>query len=119
MTKRMRELQEALPENKSIKLVSLTADPEFDTPDVLKSYAKQYSADENSWWFLTGSKSQINRLAVDGLKLVIYEKKPVRSGAPCIRKKQLFQYFGALSWPAKDRKQIPEMPSKMGLPVAS
>lgn len=82
MTKRMRELQEALPKDNSIKLVSITADPEFDTPEVLQNYAKEFGTDQNRWWFLTGPKREINRLAVEGLKLVVYEKKPEEREVP-------------------------------------
>src|SRR2546428_2879809 len=38
MTREMSELQVALPAGDSVSLVSLTADPGFDTPDVLKRY---------------------------------------------------------------------------------
>lgn len=82
MTKRMYELQQALPKDKIIKLVSITADPDFDTPEVLKNYGQQYGVDQNRWWFLTGPKPEINRLAVDGLKLVVYEKKPEEREVP-------------------------------------
>ena len=82
MTKRMHQLQEALPKDKSIKLISMTADPQFDTPKVLNDYAKIYGSDQGRWWFLTGSKLEINRLAVTGLKLVVYEKKPEEREVP-------------------------------------
>ena len=36
------------------ELVSFTVDPEFDTPEVLKEYAKSYEIDLNNWTFLTG-----------------------------------------------------------------
>lgn len=82
MTKRMRQLQEALPSDKPVKLISMTADPQFDTPSVFKKYEQKYGADENRWWFLTGPKSEINRLAVESLKLVVYEKKPEERDIP-------------------------------------
>lgn len=82
MTKRMRQLQEALPKDEPVQLVSMTADPEFDTPEVLKNYAQQYGAEQGNWWFLTGPKPEINRLAVESLKLVIYEKKPGEREVP-------------------------------------
>ena len=57
MTSKMAGLQEKLPG--SIKLVSFSVDPEFDTPEVLKSYAKKFNADESRWHFLTGTKDAI------------------------------------------------------------
>lgn len=82
MTKRMRELQESLADEKSVKFVSLTTDPTFDSPQVLKSFGQRYSADQKQWLFLTGPGTEINRLAVTGLKLAVYEKKNGRAGDP-------------------------------------
>ena len=81
MTKRMREVQEALPGD-SPKFISVTADPEFDTPTVLKKYSQKYGADEARWIFLTGLRSEINRFVVVSLKLVAYEKKPEEREVP-------------------------------------
>jgi protein SCO1 len=82
MTKRMRQLQEALPQEAPVKLISITADPQFDTPEVFKNYATQYGADQTHWSFLTGPKAEITRLVVESLKLVIYEKKPEERELP-------------------------------------
>ena len=76
MTKRMSELQAALSADAPVKLVSLTTYPEFDTPAVLAKYAARFGAQSNRWWFLTGTKQQIFRLAIDGLKLTALDKDP-------------------------------------------
>jgi protein SCO1/2 len=76
MTRRMSELQRVIPANLPVKLVTVTTDPEFDTPEVLKRYAGQFNADASRWWFLTGEKSEIAKVARDGLKLVAQESKP-------------------------------------------
>jgi protein SCO1 len=68
----MKELQDAT--DKRVRLITLTTDPDNDTPEVLRRYGEKYGADFNRWSFLTGSKQQIGRLAVDGLKLVAQEK---------------------------------------------
>ena len=67
MTRQMAGLQAALPT--AVQYVTLTTDPEFDTPAVLKSYGEQFKADFGRWHFLTGSKREIGKLAIDGLKL--------------------------------------------------
>ena len=82
MTRQMKELQHALPPGSRAKLVSLTTFPAFDTPAVLKAYAEQFGADPNRWLFLTGAKTEINRLAVDSLKLTAIEKKPEDRESP-------------------------------------
>lgn len=77
MTRQMASLQAALPKDNPARLVSLTTDPEFDTPEVLNKYAARYNADTNRWWFLTGDKREIATLATDGLKLAGFiETKP-------------------------------------------
>lgn len=76
MTQQMKELQDALPKNSQTRLVSLTTDPEYDTPAILKTYGERHGEDSNRWTFLTGTKKQIAGLAVDSLKLSAVEKKP-------------------------------------------
>jgi len=39
--------------------LSITFDPDFDTPDVLRAYAQRYNYDPNQWSFLTGPKDRI------------------------------------------------------------
>jgi protein SCO1 len=82
MTRQMKELQDALPKDSSTRLVSLTTDADFDTPEVLKTYALKHGADFSRWIFLTGDKKQVNHLAVDSLKLSAVEKKPEERVTP-------------------------------------
>ena len=69
MTGQMRSLQNLLPEESRAKLVTLTTDPEFDSPAVLKKYGERFGADSNRWTFLTGTKGEIAGLAAGSLKL--------------------------------------------------
>ena len=82
MTRQMKELQDALPKDSQTKLVTLTTDPDNDTTAVLKTYAARNGADTNRWMFLTGTKKQLNNLAVDGMKLSAVEKKPEERVTP-------------------------------------
>lgn len=82
MTRHMKELQDALSSASQAKLVTLTTDPEFDTPPVLRAYAARFGADTNRWMFLTGTKPQIGKLAIDSLKLSAVEKKPEERDSP-------------------------------------
>src|SRR4051812_16978423 len=75
MTKDMARLQDLWPKETPLRFVSLTSDPEYDTPAVLKRYAQEYKADTNRWDFLTGTKKQIVDVAVDNLKLTRVEKE--------------------------------------------
>jgi protein SCO1 len=76
MSQSLKSLQDALPPTSNVKLVTLTTDPEFDTPLVLKKYAGRFGADSNRWLFLTGTKTEIGRLAANSLKLGATPVKP-------------------------------------------
>ncbi len=82
MTKRMSELQGQLPKDQPIKLVTLTTDPEFDTPEVMKGFGEKFNADFKRWVFLTGEKKEIARLAVEGLKLAAVPTNPAERERP-------------------------------------
>jgi protein SCO1/2 len=42
-----------------VRFVSITVEPEVDTPAVLSAYAKMFDADPAGWSFLTGSSGEI------------------------------------------------------------
>lgn len=71
MTSAMAEIQAALVEQKleEVKLVSISVDPERDTPEVLSTFANGYGADPSRWYFLTGDGDAIQKLANDGFHL--------------------------------------------------
>jgi len=52
-----------------VRRVSVSVDPEHDTPAALTAFARQHHAVARDWWFLTGAMPEIHRLAVEGLKL--------------------------------------------------
>jgi len=65
----MANLQEELKNEAGVQLVSISVDPDTDTPTALSLYAKRYQADPNRWLFLTGPKDQISRLVQEGFRL--------------------------------------------------
>tara|TARA_A100001037_G_scaffold296466_1_gene316992 strand:+ start:1046 stop:1690 length:645 start_codon:yes stop_codon:yes gene_type:complete len=82
MTKRMAELQSHFADNPEVAFVTLTTDPEFDTPEVMKRFARRHDAQNKNWDFLTGTKSEIVRLAVDEMKLIAREKPVGEQATP-------------------------------------
>ena len=58
------QLQRRLaPEHKrEVFLISITTDPEIDSPKVLKSYAQRHGADLGNWAFLTGTEPQLKEV---------------------------------------------------------
>ena len=82
MTKQMQVLQNALPPDSPTKLVTLPTDADFDPPPVLKAYAERFGADPRRWMFLTGTRQEVAKLAIDSLKLTAIEKKPEERESP-------------------------------------
>jgi protein SCO1/2 len=60
------ELQEAIKADAGAagktRLLSITLDPKFDTPEILKSYAQEQKADPQIWTFATGEPLEIEKL---------------------------------------------------------
>lgn len=73
LSQQMARLQSKVPASAPVRFVSLTADPETDSPSVLETYSKRYGADPERWWFLTGSKADVYHAAIAGLGFTVVE----------------------------------------------
>lgn len=73
MTSRMAGLQKDLADEADLRLISISVDPDRDTPEVLSAYAEKHEADPNRWWFFTGDRSEIYQLAIHGFKITVRE----------------------------------------------
>jgi len=60
---------------KKVHFVSITVDPERDTPEVLRRYAEGHKANPAGWAFLTGTPAEIREVAK---RYGIYHKKTPR-----------------------------------------
>lgn len=60
---------------KPIKFVSISVDPEIDTPEVLSEYADKFQASKDRWLFLTGEIDNINRIGAEKFFLSGVEKR--------------------------------------------
>jgi protein SCO1/2 len=108
MTGRMRKLQDALPQE--VRLVSFTVDPSRDTPQVLSNYAKQHGAGDR-WLFLTGEKSALYDLSIQGFKLALddangTEAEPITHSTRIVlvdRQGQIRGYYSGLEEEALQR----------------
>lgn len=69
MTKNLKSLQDMYRPYSDVEFVSVSVNPEQDTPQALSVYAQKYAADTNRWHFLTGSREDITRVAVHGFKV--------------------------------------------------
>ncbi len=65
MSKNFAELEQRLSNEfpGKYQLLSITMDPEFDRPEVLKEYAARYATDRIGWTFATGDAASINFVA--------------------------------------------------------
>ena len=65
LSRKFSQFQKTLGERvgKEVVLLSITVDPQYDTPAVLKEYARRYQADTAGWKFLTGSTQAIVTVA--------------------------------------------------------
>ena len=69
MTAAMSELQGIYAGNDLVQFVSISVDPDTDTPEVLSKYAQSYGADPERWHFLTGSAEDIHSVATEIFKV--------------------------------------------------
>jgi protein SCO1/2 len=82
MTRNLAELQKELPPGSGLRLLLLTADPDYDTPPVLREYGQRFGADFTRWDFLTGPQLRIYTLATQQLLLAVAENPNPADAAP-------------------------------------
>jgi len=72
MTERLSELQRAIAGvGDGVKLVSVTVDPEYDSPAVLAKYGARFGADPSRWKFLTGEPAAVEKFITKGMLLAL------------------------------------------------
>ena len=64
----------------TIRLVSITVDPEHDTPHELRVAAERYGVDPARWVLLTGPRPSIRALAIDGFQVPLGEPENAEGG---------------------------------------
>lgn len=73
MTKNLKQVQDAFIDESDFRIVTITVDPERDTPERLIQFAKEHGADLGRWLFLRGDKQYVFDLSTEGFKLSAYE----------------------------------------------
>ena len=58
-------------------IVTFTVDPTTDTPEVLFKYARKRNSNPYIWNFLTGSKSDLEKIVINGFKVPMGNKETV------------------------------------------
>ena len=68
MSGQFAELQSRFSNAPDLNLLSISVNPDYDSPEILREYGGRYGANYNKWRFLTGDREAIHELAVDGFK---------------------------------------------------
>ena len=71
-------------------------DPEYDTPQVLSEYAARFKAQDGKWFFLTGPKTAVWNLIIDGFSLGVDQATPedLAQGAESVMHSSRFVLVG-------------------------
>ncbi|GAC1603904.1 MAG: hypothetical protein NVS4B10_16640 [Myxococcales bacterium] len=74
LTQKLRSVQDQLTpqeQARGIGLLSLSVDPERDTPEKLAGYARSFGARDSVWHFLTGPQAEVERTVVQGFRMAM------------------------------------------------
>lgn len=63
MNRNMQQIHQSFKNEKDFLILSHTVDPDTDSATRLKVYADSLGADTKSWWFLTGTKDSLYKMA--------------------------------------------------------
>ena len=69
MSKEMARVNDMFRDEPQVQLMSISIDPEYDTPQILKKYAEEHQAIPGKWHFLSGPKQETFQLARCGFVL--------------------------------------------------
>lgn len=78
MTAELSRVEKASRDVPEVRFVSISVDPDRDTPEALAAYREKMGIETDRWYFLTGTQDEIFELASSGLLL------PAKEGDPSI-----------------------------------
>ncbi len=82
LTARMKELEKRLPAGSTARLLSISVDPDYDRPEVLRRYAESWRVGER-WLLVTGERTEIRELIRNGFLLPV-EEIPQDAASPIL-----------------------------------
>jgi protein SCO1/2 len=80
MNRNLVDIQNTFPDRPDFGIASFTINPEYDTQEVLKTYAENYGVTNPNWHFMTGNKDAIYYLANTGFNLYAAEVEGADGG---------------------------------------
>lgn len=90
LTSQMANLERRLaPHGDGVHLVTITVDPEVDTPERLRAYAERHHANLARWSFLTGSPDQVRATLQRVFFVAVGERREIEGGYDILHTGQL------------------------------
>ena len=80
MNKNLVDIQNSFPNRSDFGIASFTINPDYDTQEVLKTYAENYGVTNPNWHFMTGDKDALYNLANTGFNLYAAEVEGADGG---------------------------------------
>lgn len=95
MTRSLAGVAKKLEAYPDVEFVSISVDPETDTPEVLARYGEKFGADPARWHFLTGTADAIQEIAVKGFMIGSVDDPVIHSTKFCLvdKKGRIRGYF--------------------------
>lgn len=70
MTRNLKDLNESTQDLKEhVQFLSITINPNHDTPSVLKKYKEHYGINSSNWMFLTGKEEETHLLGIENFQI--------------------------------------------------
>lgn len=69
----MKELEDQFGQNPAFRLVSISVNPQGDTPEKMDAWVKKNGIDSPDWWFLTGDPEEIAKYMISEFKFYATE----------------------------------------------
>jgi len=66
LNSQVNRVADAFIKSPDVQFISISVDPKFDRPEILKSYSSKFDPSNKNWHFLTGEKSYIYPLILKG-----------------------------------------------------
>jgi len=80
MNKNLVDIQNTFPDRPDFGIASFTINPDYDTQEVLKTYANDYGVTNPNWHFMTGDRDALYDLANTGFNLYAAEVEGADGG---------------------------------------
>ncbi|MDC0637767.1 SCO family protein [Flavobacteriaceae bacterium] len=80
MSQNLLQVQDAFFDNQDVGIISISINPDYDQPKVLRDYAQQYGMKHPNWHLLTGDRNDIYALANAGFNLYVGPGSEVDGG---------------------------------------